>query len=572
MPSTWGTDDNLVVRFCLVVSEGVPCEWSNSTYWRDLTAPVFADVAAGGSGGDTLEVKGTVKSFAGDSCALKVLVGTSQDALTEWTGAATTLAAAGDFAFTLRADAANARDIAPGTTYYVQVEATADGKTSRSETTEVKTLGAAEWASATASATRNVVTFKGRLNDVGMQGETQVTLWVGKDKDSLAQVGEAITVSDIEFFTIAHTFEKGGVYSWQFRAANASAGGTANLVAASDLQSVATKDVTAYTWKKDVATGAWEDEANWEADPAVGSYGYPQTSDASVTFAEGTKAAISLSTTMSLSKIVAASPNLDVAIRKGGSAMPTLTVANAFAFSGSGSVLAFDGVSVKNNSGTASSIGAGFTLAVDDGATFDIDPSRTTHMIPNAGGTLRLGNGATAKICDYVMSNGATTILSNATLTIWRGFYWKSTGDLSDTIRFEGTNSCLWWSTNVECCPKATGAKLNLDFVVSTNGYAKAPVRMTLNSGTKMGGSGDATSGSAIVNVIAEGNGTSWSGREMSVPLISWAGTGGVNTNVVQKGKLPNAACSFAGFESAAPVSAIGADLVFPKGFMLIVY
>ena len=67
----WGTDDNRVIRFFL---DGTPRSCSSSVYWRDYSVPWLTGLSLDGRGGDTLKVTGSLASFAGSSCTLKVLV------------------------------------------------------------------------------------------------------------------------------------------------------------------------------------------------------------------------------------------------------------------------------------------------------------------------------------------------------------------------------------------------------------------------------------------------------------------------------------------------------------------
>ena len=86
VPSDWGSDSNLVVRFYF---DGDFIEWSNATFWRDYAAPTVADVALDGTGGDTLVVSGDLASFLGDTCTLNVYVGTTDgEPEYAWTGLA----------------------------------------------------------------------------------------------------------------------------------------------------------------------------------------------------------------------------------------------------------------------------------------------------------------------------------------------------------------------------------------------------------------------------------------------------------------------------------------------------
>ena len=106
---------------------------------EDTSLPLVTNVTADGSLGDTLKVRGTLAELGGESCALKVLV-RDADAETaqEWTSDDWTRTETGDFELTLfESDPTSPRAFKFGKTYFVTVEATAEGRSSRGEAVSV---------------------------------------------------------------------------------------------------------------------------------------------------------------------------------------------------------------------------------------------------------------------------------------------------------------------------------------------------------------------------------------------------------------------------------------------------
>ena len=106
---------------------------------EDQTLPLVTNVTVDGLLGDALKVRGTLAELGGESCALKVLV-RDADAETaqEWASADWTRTATGDFELELfESDPTSPRAFKFGKTYFVTVEATAEGRSSRGEAVSV---------------------------------------------------------------------------------------------------------------------------------------------------------------------------------------------------------------------------------------------------------------------------------------------------------------------------------------------------------------------------------------------------------------------------------------------------
>ena len=202
-----------------------------------------------GTGGDTLTLSGSVSDFSG-TCTLKVLTGASADKLdNEWTtsdlGAGATLSAPGDFALSLcEKDTASARYLTPGSTVYVRVEATADGRTTRSAIQKVVMSGDPVLKSSSTSQTRKKVTFTAQFSDLGMGGKVTFALWYRvKDTGDYVKVEETEReVTSTDSFSFVFDFpEYSTSYDYELRVTSASAGGTVAKTASVKTANVTTK-------------------------------------------------------------------------------------------------------------------------------------------------------------------------------------------------------------------------------------------------------------------------------------------------------------------------------------------
>ena len=115
---------------------------------RGDTAPVVSGVTLDGTAGDTLVVSGSLDSFPGDSCAISVLVGLSAETMTStWADlAGSTLVAPGAFSLTLHeADMEGVRYLAPNSTYFVAVVATASTGDASTTPAQSVTMSPKDW-------------------------------------------------------------------------------------------------------------------------------------------------------------------------------------------------------------------------------------------------------------------------------------------------------------------------------------------------------------------------------------------------------------------------------------------
>ena len=164
---------------------------------EDTTLPLVTNVTADGFLGDVIKVRGTLSALGGESCALKVFVREAGAAAAqEWTDAGWTRAATGDFELSLcEDDPASLRAFKFGKTYYVTVEATANGKSSRGATASVTMP--MSFATTFSYVSEGLVNHYDGIENAGRgRHEERPSLWknlVGSDDIVLTEANSAIT-------------------------------------------------------------------------------------------------------------------------------------------------------------------------------------------------------------------------------------------------------------------------------------------------------------------------------------------------------------------------------------------
>ena len=495
-PADWGSSSNVVMRFYF---DGDPVGWSNPVFWRDYSAPVLTDVAADGTGGDTLAVSGTLASFSGADCTLSVLTGDSPTTLTNvWAGLSGCVRdAIGEFAFTLFESNTNAaRYLAPGATVYASVQAVSDGKITRTPPVAAKMKSAPVFAlTPSSSISRRTGAFTGKLYDLGMDESAVVTLYVGSqtaEEDEFVAVGSA-TVTDKSAFTISHLFDDFETsYKWQLRAVSTAAGQTATAEARSAVKTVATLDTTTYTWKPSVASGNWSDAANWTDNMEGDSLGYPQSAAATAVFASGTDATVVFTEALTIKDLnCAAGPSVTFS-QGGDSAEATkLTAATFTLYGGEGEgasgAVTLDGVSIA-----------------------------TTGDVSFGGGTLTISNAT--------FSTGGDDFVGRSVA--------------GGHVVFKGEHP-QWYHANKDKSfySSLATANIQLDFAVPVGGYAEAPVRAVSSQSYYLGNKAGAAGSCALtVNILDESPANHVNATTNTV-LISWSK--GISRNMVIEGHLP---------------------------------
>ena len=542
LPDSWGTDDNLVVRFCFVSDDAAPA-WSPSTYWRDLAAPVLGDLALDGTGGDTLVVKGEVASFGGDRCALKVLTGASADALTQtWTGLeGATLSSSGAFSLTLFEGDANAsRYLKPGSSVYVCVEATdADGRTARSAAKRVKMSSAAEFASSPSVAvSRRTVTVTGALADLGCGDAPALTLWVGEKNDeaSLAKSEASVALSG-RSYSVTHTFAAFEKDYWcQIRATNTAAGGTASFEAKTALVGCHTKDTTTYAWKGG-DNDKWESNDNWMDDRNGDCLGYPQSANARVVIPKGTSAKIALRAAHTIGGLDLSAANASLTLVQGGTDTNAtkLTVNNVnggLALTGANASLTLDNVALAT-SAVDLRPGATFALTVRNGS----DLYCSASIYNNQGGTVTVSGGSTASVNNYWSGPGTLT-LDDSTFCLRNLMAFYSTG--KSVVNFLGAKPLLAFvAAGGFLSPNNDGKGCDAHFVFSVpeGGYATPPVQGHASASYLMGNWQNSTYAGTLTVDVAADSPAKLVDATTSTTLFSWPAKG-VRKAFVAEGQL----------------------------------
>ena len=567
LPSNWGTDESLVLRCCLL--DGARPVWSPSVYWRDVADPEVSLDALDGRMGDKLTVTGDLKDYAGGPCTLTVLVGPSED---EMTNAWTTLdgsvrPSSGAFELTLfEPNASSPKYLAPGKTYYVCIEAEADGRRTRSPTKRVTMAGDPAFGSVSADVSRRTVTFSGVLAGRGMGESAKVSLWVGEEngEGTLEQVGEELDVQ-VGAFSFTNEFEHfERTYYWQFRAVSTSAGGTATNETRTAVATCHTLDTTTYTWTGAAEDSDWGTSANWSDNQEGDSCGYPQSSAAKVFFPAGTEARIVLSRAMSVGTLDLSQQGVDVTFARAdglGAEDAKLSVKNAPTLTGASLRLALDGVALESPGTTLSAFDGEVRLS--NGASWNVGP-----LYNNNGGRLLLDRGTSLTCADY-MFGGGLTVIDDATLEVRSCVVLGSNMD-GGTIRFAGKQPVFRCSAQGAVLrSERETANVRLEFALPVGGYETPPfVNAHAKPGYILGHKWDEERLWPITVDIARDSPAAIGLQKTNTTLISWGR--GICPKIIQTAAQPGANATFVWSEEKEgenPVS-LGVRLA-PAGFII---
>ena len=500
-PTGWGESAFYAKYF--TVAGGVT-NWGPIAVWRDPSLPAIESVSADGFGGDKLTVTGTLDAFAGENCELKVCVGTDPNALDAvWEGLpGSTVAAAGDFAFTLyEPDAVSARAIRPDTTYYLAVEAVADGRAARSETVAVTTRGVSVIGTATSAVNRHTVTFQGELLKLGACGSASVTLWCGdaNNAEAMQKAEGPITVTSTDAFSLTHDFgDFERTHYWQFRVVNVTAGGT-DIETRSAVQSVKTQDSTTYTWRADVAEGDWCVASNWTDNAGGDCLGYPQTESATAVFPAGARATVTLSRALTVNKVDLGAAGLDL-VFTGGKAN-RLTTPNLVLGTLEDGALRNSRIVIDNAAITAKSnhmyLGNGSELTFRNGADFLAEQSLYTQLDLRANPSIVVTNrvnvlsGSTFKTQNGIgLSGGTVFTVDDATLTFKNIYFNEHIG--GGWLRIAGRHPVVTGSDVFRTAGNAADNRVGgLVFSVPARGYDEIPLTYTSNTERRFGGASE---------------------------------------------------------------------------------
>ncbi len=472
-PADWGSDTNLVVRFFF---DGNPVDWSNSIFWRDYSAPIVTDVAADGTGGDTLAVSGTLASFPGDDCVLTVYTGDSPTTLDNaWAGLAGAVrTATGDFSLTLfESDTTAARYLAPGSTLYVSVQAAANGLVTRTPPVAVRMGAAPFFATSSSSVSRRTVTFTGALADPGAGGSASVRLYVGPSSSAeadLVAVEEPAVVTDTASFSIVHAFDAFETsYKWQLRATATAVGGTASFETRTPVASVATLDTTTYTWTGAGSDYKWSNPDNWTDNQGGDAGGYPRTANATAYFKTDAVVDVDVYATIGTLNLSGAY-NLNIVFTSADTVANRLTL-NNLTFPKAGSTWTLDHVYIYRN--------GEFWPAAD--TTVVLRNKAYLYCSSNEGlrannARIEIGEDSTNSVNNIYIGLNGTMAISNGYFQV-RGHIYLASNSSGGKLLFQGTHPKLYsTATGATFQPETANCKAVLGFEVPEGGYDSAPI------------------------------------------------------------------------------------------------
>ncbi len=566
LPLNWGSADCLVLRCYLL--DGARPVWSPSVYWRDVADPEVSLDALDGRMGDKLMVKGNLKDYAGGPCTLTVLVGPSEDEMTNaWTRLdGSVRPSSGAFELTLfEPDASSPKYLAPGKTYYVCIEAEADGRRTRSQTKRVTMAGAPAFGSLSTDAEGRKVTFKGRLTDAGMGDVAKVSLWVGETNDAgtFERVGGPLDMQ-VGAFSFTNEFEHfEQTYYWQLRAVSTSAGETAVVTTRTAVASCTTADTATYTWKGG-ADDKWETRANWE-NSGGDVLGYPNGAETTVQFPLGTKARIVLREAISVKNLFLDKQDCEVTFAcASGQEAVKLEVKEQLRFTGVRLRLALDGVALHSKGTRLFQYTVG-EMRLSNGASWYLS-GRFENI---DGGSLWLGPGTFLSCTDYWFGGGLT-VIDDATFEVRANARLGTVMD-GGTIRFVGKQPAFRFTkSDAYVYSERETANVRLEFAVPVGGYETPPFFNAYNGkpGKILGYNESNEPGYPITVDVARKSPAAFGLQKTNTTLISWGK--GICREIIQTAAKPGANATFDWSEEKEgenPVS-LGVRLA-PAGFII---
>ena len=566
LPTNWGSDESLVLRCCLL--DGARPVWSPSVYWRDVADPEVSLDALDGWMGDKLMVTGDLKDYAGGPCTLTVLVGPSEDEMTNaWTRLdGSVRPSSGAFELTLfEPDASSPKYLAPGKTYYVCIEAEADGRRTRSQTKRVTMAGAPAFGSLSTDAEGRKVTFKGRLTDAGMGDVAKVSLWVGETNDAgtFERVGGPLDMQ-VGAFSFTNEFEHfEQTYYWQLRAVSTSAGETAVVTTRTAVASCTTADTATYTWKGG-ADDKWETRANWE-NSGGDVLGYPNGAETTVQFPLGTKARIVLREAISVKNLFLDKQDCEVTFAcASGQEAVKLEVKEQLRFTGVRLRLALDGVALHSKGTRLFQYTVG-EMRLSNGASWYLS-GRFENI---DGGSLWLGPGTSLSCTDYWFGGGLT-VIDDATFEVRANARLGTVMD-GGTIRFVCKQPAFRFTkSDAYVYSERETANVRLEFAVPVGGYETPPFFNAYNGkpGKILGYNESNEPGYPITVDVARKSPAAFGLQKTNTTLISWGK--GICREIIQTAAKPGANATFDWSEEKEgenPVS-LGVRLA-PAGFII---
>ena len=236
-------------------------------------------------------------------------------------------------------------------------------------------------------------------------------------------------------------------------------------VAVAAMMAAASAWATAYTWTGEGGDGAWATAANWSPNT-----GYPSTSSDTASFAENTKATITLNAATTIKTLILSTAGCDITLKpaEGETKANAKLTASGLTLTGSGSSLTFDGIGFSIS--TSVVVGDSFTLSLLNSAEYT-GGGGDKDITVNAKGTLIVRNGSTLTSARRIHNKG-TIIIDNATVKLPSGFFKWYEGSV---VQFCGAKPVLSVTGNRMLAD--AGVNGTFEFFVPEAGYTEVPVQ-----------------------------------------------------------------------------------------------
>lgn len=284
----WGSADARFVRFYL--DESGFLSWSNPIAWREYAVPEIVNFSLDAASTSAILINGNMLSFTGESCALDIHIRKENELnetiLENLSG--TTLTKFGDFSVALPiGKISDAYTIEKAHKYFIRVTAKANGQTYSTTVNSVYVPDDDEINVVAAAASWGTFTVKANMQNLASQKELNVALYFGEFPDALYQVGDSLTISGSDEFTLSAFYDWYGTsFYWQLRAVCLNEGSGNYFEVRTPITEITAPDQTEYKWKNGVESGRWDDPNNWENNRNGKCFGYPASKSATAIFWE----------------------------------------------------------------------------------------------------------------------------------------------------------------------------------------------------------------------------------------------------------------------------------------------
>ena len=565
----------------------------------ETTSVDIRDLSADGAGGDTIALTGRLEAFEGATCTFRVQTGSSPTEMTyEWTdleGLERT--EAGDFSFTLHEhDTTAGRYLAPGSTVYVVVEATAGGRTVRCVPIAVNLKSAAVYDVITVEDSQRTLTVSGKMADVGMHGDEppRIEIWGGTADDPQTFTKVADAGLSTETFSLDWTVTEFDVpYYWQLRVQNQAAGGTASETPTSEVKTNTLTDRATYLWKASVATGVWDRAESWTSDKPD-CVGYPKSSGSIALFSEATTARVEVARSVSIDKFDISAKKLDLTfVAADGPVDICMVRFPAIGDQGSSrwdSSFAFDGVSfvLPSNNDLTFAVGSGSSLGFAHGAEMyrqgedrkadfvrihlrDKSSTEVTGFPTYRRGLVDFGEAtAAARLHCQLWIGGEGVFRTGRPVSCDNVYVAQASGGGGGTVELYGHGAMTVTSEFRGSTSAANVIDTQVNFFVPEAGYAVAPLVGTSVNPFGGGETMDITTKIRLAVPMESPLFRTQGKRE--VPLVSWPS--GITTNRIAFEACPrNRSASYLYYTYDDKGKATGVSLHYDgaPGFMLII-